>query len=93
PNAEEKKVIEAYLSSLKEKQNLEPIVHREKDNKVHFYAPIIMQKKCLACHGTLGKDITKQTDSIIKSFYPLDKATGFKDGDLRGIWSITFNKN
>jgi len=92
PNNEEKKIIELYLASLKKKEKLKPVVQKESDNKVHFYAPIILNKKCLACHGTVGKEVSKQTDSIIKSYYPNDKATGFKVGDLRGIWSITFNK-
>jgi hypothetical protein len=56
----------------------------------HFYAPIIVQKKCLTCHGEVGVDVTKKSDSIIESYYPKDLATGFKEGDLRGIWSITF---
>ena len=91
PNQEEKKVLEAYLAALNKKEALKPVVQKEKDEKVHFYAPIILQKKCLACHGTVGKEVTRETDSIIKTFYPKDKATGFKVGDLRGIWSITFN--
>jgi len=33
-----------------------------------------------------------QTDSIIKKLYPFDIATGYSEGDLRGIWSITFLK-
>lgn len=92
PNKEEKKILKKYLTSLKQKEKLTPVIQKENDKKVHFYAPIILQKKCLACHGTVGKEVTKQTDSIIKSYYPNDRATGFKVGDLRGIWSITFNK-
>jgi len=92
PNLQEKKVIQAYLASLNKKEKITPVVQQEADKKVHFYAPIILQKKCLACHGTVGKEVSRETDSIIKSFYPKDKATGFKVGDLRGIWSITFNE-
>ena len=59
----------------------------------HFYAPIFLQQKCLACHGEIGKNVNAETDSIIKSIYPYDAATGFKEGDLRGIWSIAFEFN
>jgi len=31
-----------------------------------------------------------RTDSILKSYYPEDQATGFKEGELRGMWKITF---
>ena len=65
-------------------------MQKENDGKVHYYAPIRLQKKCVACHGISKKQISKKTDSILKSLYPNDKATGFKENDLRGIWSITF---
>jgi hypothetical protein len=65
----------------------------DKSGSPHFYAPILLQQKCLACHGEIGKNVTVKTDSIIKSFYPHDAATGFKEGDLRGIWSIAFEFN
>ena len=65
-------------------------VEIDKSGNPHFYAPILLQQKCLTCHGIIGEDITFKTDSIIKSIYQNDVATGFKEGDLRGIWSITF---
>jgi len=45
---------------------------------------------CLGCHGTEGGDINAKTLKIIKQKYPEDKATGYKEGDLRGWWKITF---
>lgn len=92
PNEAEIIILNQYKKSLANNETLEPIIHMDNSDNPHFYAPIVLQKKCLACHGAFGKEVTKQTDSIIKSYYPNDKATGFKEGDLRGIWSITFNK-
>lgn len=91
PNKDEKKIIEDYLVSISKKEELKPIISKDNDGKVHFYAPIKMQKKCLACHGTLTKEVTFKSDSIIKSLYPNDKALGFKEGDLRGVLNVTFN--
>ena len=88
---QESEVIKQYKNLLSNKKDLTPMVKLDKSGKPHFYAPILMQKKCLACHGTIGKSITKQADSIIKTFYPNDIATGYNEGDLRGVWSITFN--
>jgi hypothetical protein len=85
-------ILNQYKNSFGKSETIEPIVTLDNSGTTHFYAPIILQKKCLSCHGTVGKEVTKQTDSIIKSYYPNDKATGFKEGDLRGIWSVTFNK-
>ena len=90
PNKEETKIINRYKSLFDEGKPLKPIVELDKSGKPHFYAPIKLQKKCLTCHGSLTEDINVKTDSIIKSYYPKDLAVGFKEGDLRGIWSITF---
>jgi len=44
----------------------------------------------LQCHGQIGKDIHDDVYKVIKEKYPQDKATGFKVGELRGIWDIKF---
>jgi len=92
PNAEEIIVINNYRDLVTKGKGLKPVVELDKDGNPHFYAPIIIQKKCLTCHGEVGEDVTKLSDSIIESYYPKDLATGFKEGDLRGIWSITFKQ-
>jgi hypothetical protein len=85
-------ILNQYKNSFINNDTLKPIVNLDNTGKPHFYAPILLQKKCMTCHGTVGQEVTIQTDSIIRSYYPDDNATGFKEGDLRGIWSITFNK-
>ncbi len=90
PNDEEVLVINNYRDLMSKGKGLKPVVELDKAGSPHFYAPILLQKKCLACHGEIGVDVTKKSDSIIESHYPKDLATGFKEGDLRGIWSITF---
>ncbi len=90
PNATETAILNQYLASLSKGEKLKPIVSKDKEGNVHFYAPMKLEAKCLACHGTVGKEVSVKTDSLIKSLYPNDKATGFKVGDLRGIVNITF---
>ena len=92
PDETEKAILKKYLASMSNGEKLKPTIQKDEAGKVHFYAPIKLEKKCLACHGTIGKEVTQKTDSILKSLYPNDKATGFKVGDLRGIVNITFNK-
>lgn len=87
PNKAEETILKQYINSIANGEQLKPIVSKGKNGKIHFYAPIKMQKKCLACHGA----ISKQTDSIVKSLYPNDEAIGFNQSDLRGILSVTFN--
>ena len=61
------------------------------NGQVVFYKPIkIAMPACLACHGTAGKEMDPKTFEIIKQKYPDDLATGYKEGDLRGLWKITF---
>lgn len=92
PTLRELDVIHLYKELASEKKELKPIVEIDENNKKHFYAPIIVQAKCLACHGKVNETMSVKTDSIIKSIYPFDIATGYSEGDVRGVWSITFNK-
>ncbi len=93
PDSDQKLVIDSYLRT-QEKQNnqMEPIVMTDDKGFVHFYAPIKIKKACLKCHGTPEKDISAPILKMIKEHYPNDKATGFREGELRGIWDIKFLK-
>jgi len=93
PTKDETRILGTYRKLIEANKQLKSIVERDKSGSPHFYAPILLQQKCLACHGEIGKNVTVETDSIIKSLYPHDAATGFKEGDLRGIWSIAFEFN
>ena len=92
PSEREIEIIMNYQQLISEKKELTHKVEIDATNKKHFYAPIIMKANCLVCHGKLNETLTVQTDSIIKTLYPFDIATGYNEGDLRGIWSITFNE-
>lgn len=61
------------------------------NGKERFIAPIPTKALCLSCHGVPGVNITESVESKINATYPNDMAIGFQEGDLRGIWSITFN--
>lgn len=57
-----------------------------------FYKPIITQAMCLNCHGTPGKELLSEHHKIIQSLYPSDKATGYREGSVRGLWKVVFVK-
>jgi hypothetical protein len=59
------------------------------NGRVLFAKPILLQAQCVACHGTPGETMSFEADSLIKTRYPNDRATGFAAGDLRGLWSIS----
>lgn len=53
----------------------------------HYYEKIIVNDMCLQCHGDIQRvdqDLWKQ----IRIQYPYDKATGYKSGDLRGMFVV-----
>jgi hypothetical protein len=41
---------------------------------------------CLACHGT---DIKEPVKSKLSELYPKDQATGYKEGDIRGAFTLS----
>ena len=44
---------------------------------------------CLQCHG---KQIKPEVSQQIMKLYPKDLAIGYNESEVRGIWSITFDK-
>lgn len=84
-------VINGYKEKMSKGEQLDPILVQE-DGKVRFMAPIILKELCLNCHGAPGTNVLDQNMEVIQNYYPEDLALNYKTGDLRGIWSISFNK-
>ena len=89
PDSIEKIVFGHYTSLLKNKQPLENVV-LEASGNIHYFKPIILQRMCTNCHGITGSDIQTGVIEEIRKRYPADMATGFREGDLRGMWHIRF---
>mgnify|MGYP001088894035 CR=1 FL=1 len=64
----------------------------DSEGTVDFYSPIIVQSLCTNCHGKIGESLTVENNQIIKEKYPNDQSVGYAEGDLRGMWHITFKK-
>jgi len=92
PTELEQIVLEEYAKSMEEGQALQPILKQMRQHENFFFAPIIIQEPCLNCHGKLDGTLTLENHQIIKKYYPNDKAIGYVDGELRGIWSIQLSK-
>jgi hypothetical protein len=55
-------------------------------DKVGVMRPVAHRPVCSSCHGVEEK-LDPRVRQELKDRYPADRATGFKDGDLRGwIW-------
>lgn len=68
----------------------QPFVAQRADGGAWYYKPIFIgMPTCLKCHGGAG-DIAPETLAVLAERYPADKAVGYRDGELRGLWKIGF---
>ncbi|GAB4395809.1 MAG: hypothetical protein OHK0053_06700 [Microscillaceae bacterium] len=90
PDSLENVLLEAYAAQKARGDSLRPQLTRLPAGKVLFTAPILLKPLCLNCHGLPQKDIAPATLAQIQQKYPQDQAIGYRVGDLRGMWAITF---
>lgn len=84
----------AYINMLKikeEKQETLPPSILIVDGKMTGYYPIQTARMCIQCHGTLGTDILPETAERLHLLYPQDKATGYGENQLRGLFVVEMN--
>lgn len=89
---EEVSMINKMKKLLSQDEKLHPII-KESNGKIQAYYPIITNSLCLKCHGKVREDVLLETFSKIKSLYPDDKATGYSENQLRGLWVLEMDKN
>ncbi len=93
-SAEELELIKRYQAALARDTNaVAPTLVTSRTDRIVFYSPIVITNTlCLQCHGVAGTDVRPETLTAIKKLYPSDQATGFKLGDLRGLWRVEFTR-
>jgi hypothetical protein len=84
PSNEEQSILHEFQAELDAGEDMKPKLVNIQGQDI-FYAPIVTQELCLKCHGP--KESIPVYDLIL-SKYPDDLATGYKAGDLRGMWSV-----
>lgn len=95
PDGLERKVLEDFAARLAAGADANTLEHVEEvtgDGKTivrYFKAIPTAAAPCLVCHGSAVSGELKET---IDKLYPSDQATGFKEGDLRGAFSVTMEK-
>jgi len=86
----ERKILEALHTLQETGVRLARHLIQKTDDGYKFYKPLKIAKKvCLKCHGI---NIDPKLQKTIAKFYPTDKATGYKMGDLRGAVVVTIKK-
>lgn len=87
-------IIRRIEAGLRMEGTPKPVVSADKPGALTYYAPIVLKLPlCLSCHGEPGTDIKPDVLAQIKKTYPTDEATGFKQGQLRGLWSVEFKRS
>ena len=74
----------AYLEQPDER---EPVAVRLESGRIGYVEPIILQPMCTTCHG---ESLSEPVATQIAELYPDDAATGFREGDLRGVFWAEF---
>lgn len=92
-DATELEILNAFRETLKAGKSAEPQLRKHPDGSETFFAPIVLANPlCLKCHGAPGQDIDAETLAALHKRYPQDEATGFKLGQLRGMWRVDWRK-
>jgi cytochrome c551/c552 len=58
------------------------------NDRNRFYKAITMEQACLKCHGS-SSSMSEAVRRELAAAYPEDKAVGYREGDFRGIISVT----
>jgi len=78
PDATDEVVMNKFIES---KDFEKPLVV-EMNDTYRVYKALPTMKPCLVCHG---ENIKPEVQALITKSYPKDLATGFKEGDFRGV--------
>ena len=84
PDAIDEKVMKEYTKAIEEKKfNPKSAIKVVEDGETaRIYKPLLAKAVCLKCHGS---NVSPEISELINKQYPADQATGFKEGDLRGV--------
>jgi hypothetical protein len=80
-----RKYIDMYKQQLAKGEELKPNSMTIAGKEVYFI-PIVTNAMCLKCHGT--SEINSDVRSKLKTLYPSDRATGYSENQVRGMWVV-----
>lgn len=92
PDAWEQRVLAEFTERAAKGKTFASMTHHEVVTEpdgqyFRFMKPIMVQSKCLLCHGSRDQ-IPESIRLMLKQQYPFDRAIGYKTGELRGAVSI-----
>lgn len=78
-----------HLDSFAAGKQQGPLVLELEGGRYGYAEPIATQGMCLLCHG---ENLAPEIATRISEAYPEDNATGFREGDVRGVFWVEFPK-
>lgn len=82
--------LKPVLADFQANPNAGPKVVALDEGLTGYVEPIKVQTMCLNCHG---QSIEPGVQQRLQALYPQDKATGFREGDFRGVFWTVFRAN
>ncbi len=87
--AADRNVYDEFTKSLSAGESPTAMVVLKGDEAI-YYRPIMLgMPTCLKCHGDESA-LDPKVKKALNTKYPDDKAVNFKQGDLRGMWKVSF---
>ncbi|MBK6727315.1 MAG: DUF3365 domain-containing protein [Xanthomonadales bacterium] len=88
PSTWQRAVLDGFAAQVAQGKDPATLSHRSEDGPTLRVAKALkVEAPCLACHGP-RETIAPEVARAIAAAYPKDLATGFREGDLRGlIWA------
>ncbi|CAB4242886.1 Cytochrome c [Methylacidimicrobium sp. AP8] len=94
PDPVEQQALRIYLEAESRHEPLPPDllqkVVAEGKTTYRYYQPIRITGLCLSCHGDPAS-FSPDLKAALRASYPEDRATGYKDGDFRGLVVVGVN--
>jgi hypothetical protein len=89
PDEHERAVLASFAAALEARGDGPPPERIDvlEDGSVRYMSAIVTQPPCLACHG---ESLAPQVAQAIDALYPEDAARGYRVGELRGAFTITW---
>jgi len=85
--AEQLEILAGFADTLTAPEFVGEWTRSDTSETYHYYKPIYTQPICLNCHGGL-QTLSPGVIDAVRKHYPNDKATGFKVGELRGMFVV-----
>ena len=88
PDSLEAVALERFAAAAEAGEEMTSYVQRTPAGHYRYYMPLRMGHMCLECHGPRD-GLDHEVRNLLDARYPVDQATGYAEGDLRGVVRVT----